>query len=171
MHNVTRRTKLLFLLGYRSAAVGGEWFGGGLRGCSDARDVGRGRFATPTVPELKVRVINVVDIMSLRPPSEHSRRMLTATSTRWLPAGHLCFAGCPWLIHRLTYERSSRFHLVGDVVDRCRTSVRLRQAGIRDKLLEHKECPAQRRHAWHNYLVVERGAVASVVGSAEADNA
>ena len=59
-------------------------------------------------PELKVRVINVVDLMTLQPPSEHphglSDRDFDALFTTDKPI-IFAFHGYPWLIHRLTYRR------------------------------------------------------------------
>ena len=59
-------------------------------------------------PELKVRVINIVDLMRLQPPSEHphgiSDRDFDALFTTDKPI-IFAFHGYPWLIHRLTYRR------------------------------------------------------------------
>ena len=59
-------------------------------------------------PELKVRVINVVDLMKLQPPSEHPHglndRDFDALFTTDKPI-IFAFHGYPWLIHRLTYRR------------------------------------------------------------------
>jgi xylulose-5-phosphate/fructose-6-phosphate phosphoketolase len=62
------------------------------------------------LPHLKVRVVNVVDLMRLQPPSEHphglSDREFDALFTSDRP---VIFAhhGYPWLIHRLTYRRTN----------------------------------------------------------------
>ncbi|MCY7383677.1 MAG: phosphoketolase family protein [Microcoleus sp. CAN_BIN18] len=69
-------------------------------------------------PELKVRVVNVVDLMTLQPTSEHphglSDRDFDALFTK---DKHVIFAfhGYPWLIHRLTYRRTnhSNIHVRG----------------------------------------------------------
>ena len=62
------------------------------------------------LPDLAVRVVNVVDLMRLQPPSEHPHGMpdpefdsLFTTSRPVLFAYH----GYPWLIHRLTYRRAN----------------------------------------------------------------
>ena len=59
-------------------------------------------------PELKIRVINVVDLMKLQPPSEHphglSDRDFDTLFTNDKPI-IFAFHGYPWLIHRLTYRR------------------------------------------------------------------
>jgi xylulose-5-phosphate/fructose-6-phosphate phosphoketolase len=60
-------------------------------------------------PELKIRVVNVVDLMTLQPPSEHphgiSDRDFDALFTVDKPI-IFAFHGYPWLIHRLTYRRA-----------------------------------------------------------------
>jgi xylulose-5-phosphate/fructose-6-phosphate phosphoketolase len=65
-------------------------------------------------PELKVRVVNVVDLMRLQPESEHPHGMadrefdaLFTTSRPIVFAYH----GYPWLIHRLTYRRTNHRNL------------------------------------------------------------
>src|SRR5467141_1581611 len=61
------------------------------------------------VPQLKVRVINVVDLMKLQPPSAHPHGLSDAEFdglfTRDKPI-IFAFHGYPWLIHRLTYRRT-----------------------------------------------------------------
>ncbi len=100
------------------------------------------------LPELKIRVINVVDLMRLQPSLEHPHgltdRNYDALFTRDKPI-IFGFHGYPWLVHRLTYRRANhnqhvrgykeegttttpfdmrvlneldRFHLVQDAVDR-----------------------------------------------------
>ena len=70
------------------------------------------------LPTLRVRVINVVDIMRLEPDSEHPHGLsdrefdsLFGTTTPVVFAYH----GYPWLIHRLTYRRTNHanFHVRG----------------------------------------------------------
>jgi xylulose-5-phosphate/fructose-6-phosphate phosphoketolase len=66
------------------------------------------------LPALKVRVVNVVDLMRLQPESEHphglSDSQFDALFTTDRP---LVFAyhGYPWLIHRLTYRRANHDNL------------------------------------------------------------
>jgi xylulose-5-phosphate/fructose-6-phosphate phosphoketolase len=66
------------------------------------------------LPELKVRVINVVDLMKLQPASEHphglSDRDFNALFTKDKPV-IFAFHGYPWLIHRLTYRRTNHENL------------------------------------------------------------
>ena len=61
-------------------------------------------------PELKIRVINVVDLMTLQPQSEHphglSDRDFDVLFTRDKPI-IFAFHGYPWVIHRLTYRRTN----------------------------------------------------------------
>ncbi len=65
-------------------------------------------------PELKVRVINVVDLMKLQPPSAHPHGLSDAEFdglfTRDKPI-IFAFHGYPWLIHRLTYRRTNHDNL------------------------------------------------------------
>ena len=65
-------------------------------------------------PELKVRVINVVDLMKLQPASEHPHGLSDADfDTLFTKDKPIIFAfhGYPWLIHRLTYRRSNHKNL------------------------------------------------------------
>jgi xylulose-5-phosphate/fructose-6-phosphate phosphoketolase len=62
------------------------------------------------LPDLKVRVVNVVDLMRLQPPSEHPHGMSDAEfDTLFTTSRPVIFAyhGYPWLIHRLTYRRTN----------------------------------------------------------------
>ncbi len=70
------------------------------------------------LPDLKVRVVNVVDLMRLQTESEHPHGLpdhefdaLFTTSRPVIFAYH----GYPWLIHRLTYRRTNHdnFHVRG----------------------------------------------------------
>jgi xylulose-5-phosphate/fructose-6-phosphate phosphoketolase len=66
------------------------------------------------VPDLKVRVINVVNLMTLQPTSEHpngiSDKEFDAMFTTDKPV-IFAFHGYPWLIHRLTYRRTNHKNL------------------------------------------------------------
>ncbi len=100
------------------------------------------------LPELKIRVVNVVDLMKLQPHTEHPHGLNEMDyDSIFTKDKHIIFNfhGYPWLIHRLTYRRSNRhlhvrgykeegtittpfdlrvqndidrFHLVIDVIDR-----------------------------------------------------
>jgi xylulose-5-phosphate/fructose-6-phosphate phosphoketolase len=62
------------------------------------------------LPELRVRVVNVVDLMRLQPESEHphglSDREFDSLFTTDRPVV-FAYHGYPWLIHRLTYRRTN----------------------------------------------------------------
>ncbi|MBZ5640449.1 MAG: phosphoketolase family protein [Acidobacteriia bacterium] len=65
-------------------------------------------------PDLKVRVINVVDLMKLQPPSEHPHGLADREFDElFTPDKPVVFAfhGYPWLIHRLTYRRTNHRNL------------------------------------------------------------
>ena len=66
------------------------------------------------LPGLKVRVVNVVDLMRLQPASEHPHGLpdnqFDALFTRDKPIV-FAFHGYPWLIHRLTYRRANHGNL------------------------------------------------------------
>jgi xylulose-5-phosphate/fructose-6-phosphate phosphoketolase len=66
------------------------------------------------LPELKVRVVNVVDLMTLQPREEHPNGLTDRDFTGlFTPDRPIIFAyhGYPWLIHRLTYRRSNHDNL------------------------------------------------------------
>jgi xylulose-5-phosphate/fructose-6-phosphate phosphoketolase len=66
------------------------------------------------LPELKVRVVNVVDLMRLQPDTEHPHGLSDAEFDALLtPNRPVVFAyhGYPWLIHRLTYRRHNHHNL------------------------------------------------------------
>ena len=66
------------------------------------------------LPELKVRVINVVDLMTLQPQSEHPHGLPDKDFDALFPANTpviFAYHGYPWLIHRLTYRRLCHHHL------------------------------------------------------------
>jgi xylulose-5-phosphate/fructose-6-phosphate phosphoketolase len=63
-----------------------------------------------SLPKLKIRVVNVVDLMKLQPTSEHphglSDERFDALFTKSKPV-IFAYHGYPWLIHRLTYRRTN----------------------------------------------------------------
>jgi xylulose-5-phosphate/fructose-6-phosphate phosphoketolase len=66
------------------------------------------------LPDLRVRVINVVDLMRLQPETEHphglSDREFDALFTSERPV-IFAYHGYPWLIHRLTYRRTNHHNI------------------------------------------------------------
>ena len=66
------------------------------------------------LPNLKVRVVNVVDLMKLQSQSEHPHGLSEeAFDELFTKDKHVIFAfhGYPWLIHRLTYRRSNQANI------------------------------------------------------------
>ncbi len=66
------------------------------------------------LPQLKVRVVNVVDLMRLQPETEHPHGMSDAEFDALFPVGVpviFAYHGYPWLIHRLTYRRHGHDNL------------------------------------------------------------
>jgi xylulose-5-phosphate/fructose-6-phosphate phosphoketolase len=70
------------------------------------------------LPELRVRVVNVVDLMRLQPETEHPHGLPDAEFDALFTAERpvvFAYHGYPWLIHRLTYRRANHgnFHVRG----------------------------------------------------------
>ncbi|MFF6961507.1 MULTISPECIES: phosphoketolase [unclassified Streptomyces] len=66
------------------------------------------------LPDLSVRVVNVVDLARLLPKDEHPHGMPDAEyDALFTPDKPVIFAyhGYPWLIHRLTYRRTGHAHM------------------------------------------------------------
>jgi len=66
------------------------------------------------LPELKVRVVNVVDLMRLEPETEHPHGMSDAEFDALFTTERpviFAYHGYPWLIHRLTYRRHGHHNL------------------------------------------------------------
>ncbi|HEY9289161.1 MAG TPA: phosphoketolase family protein [Candidatus Dormibacteraeota bacterium] len=62
------------------------------------------------LPELKVRVVNVVDLMKLMPSSEHPHGLSDAEFDSLFTSNKpviFAFHGYPWLVHRLAYRRKN----------------------------------------------------------------
>ncbi len=66
------------------------------------------------LPDLKVRVVNVVDLMRLEPDTEHPHglpdREFDTLFTEDKPVV-FAFHGYPWLVHRLTYRRTNHANI------------------------------------------------------------
>jgi xylulose-5-phosphate/fructose-6-phosphate phosphoketolase len=66
------------------------------------------------LPGLKVRVVNVVDLMTLQSPREHSHALSDRDFDDLFTTDKpivFAFHGYPWLIHRLTYRRTNHGNL------------------------------------------------------------
>ena len=66
------------------------------------------------IPDLKMRVVNVVDLMTLQPPTEHPHGLSDADFDSLFTTNKpiiFAFHGYPWLIHRLTYRRTNHDNL------------------------------------------------------------
>ena len=66
------------------------------------------------LPSLKVRVVNVVDLMRLEPETEHPHGMSDAEFDALFTVNRpviFAYHGYPWLIHRLTYRRHGHDNL------------------------------------------------------------
>src|SRR5262249_59281600 len=88
------------------------------------------------VPEVKVRVINVVDLMKLQPANEHPHGLsdpdFDVLFTKDKPI-IFAFHGYPWLIHRLTYRRARPQHLhVGRYQEEGTTTTPVDMGGLND---------------------------------------
>ena len=66
------------------------------------------------LPKLRIRVVNVVDLMKLQPASEHPHGLPDADFDALFTTGKpiiFAYHGYPWLIHRLTYRRTNHRNL------------------------------------------------------------
>jgi xylulose-5-phosphate/fructose-6-phosphate phosphoketolase len=62
------------------------------------------------LPDLKIRVINIVDLMKLQPASQHPHGLSDDDFDKLFTKNKpvvFAFHGYPWLIHRLTYRRTN----------------------------------------------------------------
>jgi xylulose-5-phosphate/fructose-6-phosphate phosphoketolase len=69
-------------------------------------------------PDLKIRVINIIDLMTLQPKSEHPHGLSDREFDLLFTADRpviIAYHGYPWLIHRLAYRRTNHrnFHVRG----------------------------------------------------------
>jgi xylulose-5-phosphate/fructose-6-phosphate phosphoketolase len=70
------------------------------------------------LPDLKVRVVNVVDLMKLQPQSEHPHGLSDTDFDELFTSDRpviFAFHAYPWLVHRLTYRRTNHdnIHVCG----------------------------------------------------------
>jgi xylulose-5-phosphate/fructose-6-phosphate phosphoketolase len=71
-------------------------------------------FLRKHVPDLKMRVVNIVDLMTLQPQSEHPNGLTDADFDSLFTVNKpviFAYHGYPWLIHRLTYRRTNHDNL------------------------------------------------------------
>ncbi len=131
------------------------------------------------LPDLKIRIVNIVDLMRLQPDTEHPHGLSDIDYNEIFTAHApiiLAFHGYPWLIHRLTYRRANkrlhvrgykeegtittafdmtvkndldRFHLVMDVIERVGLTSDAAQSLYQDM---------QKRLIDHDNYIVEHGA-------------
>jgi len=78
-------------------------------------------------PELRVRVVNVVDLMRLQPQEEHPHGLADAQFDALFTTDRpviFAYHGYPWLIHRLTYRRTNHgnFHVRGYIEEGTTTT-------------------------------------------------
>jgi xylulose-5-phosphate/fructose-6-phosphate phosphoketolase len=65
-------------------------------------------------PDLKIRVVNIVDLMTIQPRSEHPHGLTDADFDSLFTTDKpviFAYHGYPWLIHRLTYRRTNHDNL------------------------------------------------------------
>jgi len=71
-------------------------------------------FLREHLPDPRIRVVNVVDLMTLQPPTEHPHGLSDADFDALFTTDRpivFAFHGYPWLIHRLTYRRHGHDNL------------------------------------------------------------
>lgn len=131
------------------------------------------------LPDLKIRVVNIVDLMRLQPDTEHPHGLSDIDYNRIFTTDSpiiLAFHGYPWLIHRLAYRRANqrlhvrgykeegtittafdmtvkndldRFHLVMDAIERAHLTSPEAQVLYEDM---------QKKLIEHNSYIVKHGA-------------
>jgi xylulose-5-phosphate/fructose-6-phosphate phosphoketolase len=84
-------------------------------------------FLREHLPDVRIRVVNVVDLMTLQPPSEHPHGISDAEFDAIFTVDRpivFAFHGYPWLIHRLTYRRNGHdnIHVRGYVEEGTTTT-------------------------------------------------
>jgi xylulose-5-phosphate/fructose-6-phosphate phosphoketolase len=78
-------------------------------------------------PDLRIRVVNVIDLMRLQDDREHPHGLADAAFDSYFTADRpviFAYHGYPWLIHRLTYRRTNHenFHVRGYVEEGTTTT-------------------------------------------------
>jgi xylulose-5-phosphate/fructose-6-phosphate phosphoketolase len=130
------------------------------------------------LPQLKIRVINVIDLMRLQPDNEHPHGLSDLEYNELFTTDKeiiFAFHGYPWLMHRLTYRRANpnlhvrgykeegtittafdmtvmnsldRFHLVMDVIERV---------GLEDPAAKALNEDMQQKLVEHKNYIAEHG--------------
>ena len=97
------------------------------------------------LPDLKIRFVNVVDLMTLQPPSQHPHGLPDSEFDSIFTANKpivFAFHGYPWLIHRLTYRRTNHDNMhVRGYKEEGTTTTPLHDGSQRSRSL-----PSGRRH-------------------------
>jgi len=130
------------------------------------------------LPNLKIRVVNIVDLMRLQPDTEHPHGLSDIDYNALFTTDRpiiFAFHGYPWLIHRLVYRRANqhlhvrgykeegtittafdmtvvneldRFHLVMDVIER---------AHLDDPESKALYADMQKKLIEHSHYIIEHG--------------
>ncbi len=131
------------------------------------------------LPDLKVRVVNVVDLMKLQPPKEHPHGLTDEAFDALFTTDKpmiFDFHGYPWLIHRLTYRRTNHKNLhvrgykeegttttpfdmcVLNEIDRFKLVIDVieRTPGLATRAA-HVKAAMEAKHAQHRRYVTEHG--------------
>ena len=81
------------------------------------------------LPDVRIRVVNIVDLMKLQPTDEHPHGLTDDEYDSLFTNDKqiiMAFHGYPWLIHRLTYRRNNpNLHVRGYIEEGYSSSLSL----------------------------------------------